>query len=69
MPAVSVRLPEAVYARLAAVAERSGRSKTALARAAIYEYLSDVEDAHQATRIDPDLPTLGGLFSPLPPVE
>ena len=69
MPAVTVRLSDAAYARLAAVAERSGHSKTALARQAIHEYLVDMEEAHHATQDDDGLPPLSSFFSPVAPFE
>lgn len=69
MPAVSVRLSDAAYARLTALAERSGHSKTALARQAIHEYLADTEEAHHATQDDEGLPSLSQFFSPIAPFE
>lgn len=45
---LAIRLPEAIEQRLAALASESGRTKTALAREAILEYIDDLEDCYLA---------------------
>jgi RHH-type rel operon transcriptional repressor/antitoxin RelB len=45
---LAIRLPESIEERLAALADETGRSKTALAREAIVEYLDDLEDYYLA---------------------
>jgi Predicted DNA-binding protein with an HTH domain len=45
---LAIRLPEAIEARLNALAAETGRSKTALAREAIAEYIDDLEDFYLA---------------------
>jgi RHH-type rel operon transcriptional repressor/antitoxin RelB len=46
MPAI--RLPDDIEQRLSALAIETGRTKTALAREAILEYIDDLEDYHLA---------------------
>ncbi len=41
---LAIRLDKELEERLAAAAKRSGRTKTALARKAIEEYIEDLED-------------------------
>ncbi|PKQ00535.1 MAG: CopG family transcriptional regulator [Alphaproteobacteria bacterium HGW-Alphaproteobacteria-13] len=41
---LAIRLDRELEERLAAAAKRSGRTKTALARKAIEEYIEDLED-------------------------
>ncbi|AMG76242.1 MULTISPECIES: type II toxin-antitoxin system RelB family antitoxin [Sphingopyxis] len=41
---LAIRLDKELEERLAAAARRSGRTKTALARKAIEEYIEDLED-------------------------
>ena len=48
MGAVSLRLPDDVYRRLQALAERTGRSKTFYMIQAIQEHLDDLEDLYLA---------------------
>ena len=45
---LAIRLPDAIEQRLAALASETGRTKTALAREAILEYIDDLEDYHLA---------------------
>ncbi len=45
---LAIRLPQEIEARLAALARRTGRSKTYYAREAILEYLEDLEDFYLA---------------------
>lgn len=45
---LAIRLPEAIEARLTALANETGRTKTALAREAIAEYIDDLEDFYLA---------------------
>ena len=45
---LAIRLPEAIEARLNALANETGRTKTALAREAIAEYIDDLEDYYLA---------------------
>ena len=45
---LAIRLPEDIEARLSALASETGRTKTALAREAILEYVDDLEDHHLA---------------------
>ena len=44
---LAIRLPEEVEKRLAAMAKKSGRTKTFYAREAILNYLEDLEDINQ----------------------
>lgn len=48
MSAVSIRLPDDVSARLQALAQRTGRSKTFYMIEAIREHLDDLEDLYLA---------------------
>lgn len=43
---LAVRLPPEIEKRLAALAKRTGRTKTFYAREAILNYLEDLEDAY-----------------------
>ena len=45
---LAIRLPEPIEARLAHLAQETGRTKTTLAREAILEYIDDLEDYHLA---------------------
>lgn len=45
---LAIRLPDSIEQRLAALASETGRTKTALAREAILEYINDLEDYHRA---------------------
>jgi len=45
---LTVRLPEQIEKRLAALAKKTGRTKTFFVREAILEHLDDLEDFHLA---------------------
>ena len=45
---LAIRLPEALEKRLTSLASETGRTKTALAREAIVEYIDDLEDLYLA---------------------
>ncbi len=45
---LAIRLPEAIEERLAALASETGRTKTALVREAVVEYIDDLEDLYLA---------------------
>ena len=45
---LAIRLPEEIETRLAALAARTGRTKTFYAREAILEYIDDMEDKYIA---------------------
>ncbi len=45
---LAIRLPESIEERLNALAAESGRTKTALVREAILEYIDDLEDYYLA---------------------
>lgn len=45
---LAIRLPDAIEARHNALAQETGRTKTALAREAIAEYIDDLEDYYLA---------------------
>ena len=45
---LAIRLPETIEERLSALANETGRTKTALAREAILEYIDDLEDDYLA---------------------
>ncbi len=45
---LAIRLPDAIEKRLASLATETGRTKTALAREAILEYIDDLEDFYLA---------------------
>ncbi|SEN04446.1 type II toxin-antitoxin system RelB family antitoxin [Brachymonas denitrificans] len=45
---LAIRLPPEIEARLAALAEATGRTKTFYARQAILEHLDDLEDTYLA---------------------
>jgi len=45
---LAIRLPESIEERLNALAAETGRTKTALAREAILEYIDDLEDYYLA---------------------
>lgn len=56
---LAIRLPPEIEKRLAALAKRTGRSKTYYAREAILEHLSDLEDYYLAlARLEKNLPTM-----------
>ncbi|MHB1378962.1 MAG: type II toxin-antitoxin system RelB family antitoxin, partial [Desulfurivibrionaceae bacterium] len=48
---LALRLPEEIERRLAALAKRSGRSKSFYAREAILEHLDDLEAAYLSDEI------------------
>jgi RHH-type transcriptional regulator, rel operon repressor / antitoxin RelB len=50
---LAIRLPDAIEQRLAALASETGRTKTALAREAILEYIDDLEDYHRNRKTIP----------------
>jgi RHH-type transcriptional regulator, rel operon repressor / antitoxin RelB len=45
---LAIRLPESIEERLTLLAAETGRTKTALAREAIAEYIDDLEDYYLA---------------------
>ncbi|MEW5892273.1 MAG: DUF6290 family protein [Pseudomonadota bacterium] len=45
---LAIRLPESIEERLNALANETGRTKSALVREAILEYLDDLEDFYLA---------------------
>ncbi|MDQ5902801.1 MAG: RHH-type transcriptional regulator, rel operon repressor / antitoxin RelB [Pseudomonadota bacterium] len=45
---LAIRLPDGIEARLNALANETGRTKTTLAREAIVEYIDDLEDYYLA---------------------
>ena len=45
---LAIRLPDSIAQRRAALASETGRTKTALAREAIVEYINDLEEYHLA---------------------
>ena len=45
---LAIRLPEDIEQRLDRLARETGRTKTALAREALLEYMDDLEDYHLA---------------------
>ena len=45
---LAIRLPEEIERRLSALANETGRTKTALAREAILEFIDDLEDYYLA---------------------
>ena len=45
---LAIRLPEDIEARLAALAAKTGRTKTFYAKEAILEYMDDMEDKYLA---------------------
>ena len=45
---LAIRLPEEIEARLAALAAKTGRTKTFYAKEAILEYMDDMEDKYLA---------------------
>ena len=45
---LAIRLPDDIEQRLDALARETGRTKTALAREAILEYMDDLEDFYLA---------------------
>ena len=47
---LAIRLPPEIEKRLEALAKRTGRTKSFYARAAILEYLDDLEDVYLAER-------------------
>ena len=52
---MAIRLPEEIESRLAALASRTGRSKTFYAREAILTYLEDLEDYYLAAQVVTDI--------------
>ena len=56
---LAIRLPDEIEARLAALAERTGRSKSFYVREAVREHLDDLEDCYLAVqRLEERLPTI-----------
>ena len=56
---LATRLPEEIEARLRALAERTGRSKSFYVREAVREHLDDLEDYYLAVqRLEERLPTI-----------
>ncbi|HEX6011604.1 MAG TPA: DUF6290 family protein [Geminicoccaceae bacterium] len=56
---LAIRLPEEIEARLRALAERTGRSKSFYVREAVLEHLDDLEDYYLAMeRLEEKLPTV-----------
>ena len=45
---LAIRLPDSIESRLNTLASETGRTKTALAREAIVEYIEDLEDYYLA---------------------
>ncbi len=45
---VALRLPKDIEARLSALAEKTGRTKSTIAREAILDHLEDLEDLAEA---------------------
>ena len=45
---LAIRLPDTIEERLSTLAAETGRTKTALAREAIVEYIDDLEDYYLA---------------------
>ena len=52
---LAIRLPEEIESRLAALASRTGRSKTFYARETILTYLKDLEDYYLAAQVVTDI--------------
>ena len=50
MKQTAVRLPDATYDRLRALAARSGRTATFYIREAVERHLEDLEDLHEAEK-------------------
>ncbi len=48
---LAIRLPEDLETRLSALAEKTGRTKSFYARAAIEEYIEDLEDYYLAEEV------------------
>lgn len=46
---LAVRLPQEIEARLASLAEKTGRTKTFYVREAVLEYLGEMEDYYLAS--------------------
>jgi RHH-type transcriptional regulator, rel operon repressor / antitoxin RelB len=56
---LAIRLPEEIEARLQALVERTGRSKSFYVREAVLEHLDDLEDYYLAVqRLEEELPTI-----------
>ena len=56
---LAIRLPDELEARLQALAERTGRSRSFYVRQAVLEHLDDLEDYHLAVeRLAEKLPTV-----------
>ena len=52
---LAIRLTKEIESRLAALASRTGRSKTFYAREAILTYLEDLEDYYLAAQVVTDI--------------
>jgi RHH-type transcriptional regulator, rel operon repressor / antitoxin RelB len=56
---LAIRLPDDIEARLRALAERTGRSKSFYVREAVREHLDDLEDYYLAVqRLEDRLPSI-----------
>ena len=60
MKRTAVRLPDATYDRLRALADRSGRTATFYIREAIERHLEDLEDLHAAEKAAAEHRETGG---------
>ena len=60
MRQTAVRLPDATYDRLKALADRSGRTATFYIREAIERHLEDLEDLHAAEKAAAEHRETGG---------
>ena len=60
MKQTAVRLPDATYGRLRALADRSGRTATFYIREAIERHLEDLEDLHAAEKAAAEHREAGG---------
>ncbi|WP_051208359.1 type II toxin-antitoxin system RelB family antitoxin [Propionicicella superfundia] len=66
---VTIRLTKEEEARLDGLARRTGRTKSFYVRAAIREYLQDLEDAYAADEALRELTAAGGRGAPLADLE
>ena len=60
MKQIAVRLPDATYDRLQALAARSGRTATFYIREAVERHLEDLEDLHAAEKAAAEHRETGG---------